>query len=79
MDAYRLAGCADLDEMGFDECLSGKGVMIIEWAERIQKAIPADALFVAMSYIEEKKRKIEMSSCSEKMRFWEGTLKKGGF
>ena len=79
MDAYRLAGCADLDEMGFEECLSGQGVMVIEWAERIQEAIPWDALFVSMSYIDEKKRKIELSSRSEKMRFWEGTLNKGGF
>jgi tRNA A37 threonylcarbamoyladenosine biosynthesis protein TsaE len=52
--------------------------MVIEWAERIQRAIPEEALFVAMSYIEEKRRKIELSSCPEKMGFWTGTFKKGG-
>lgn len=79
MDAYRLTGCTDLDEMGFEECLFGRGMMVIEWAEKIIQAIPNDALFVLMSYVDEMTRKIEMSSFSEKFVTLERTLKKGGF
>lgn len=33
-DLYRLAGPADLDEIGFDETLQGGGVVVVEWSER---------------------------------------------
>ncbi len=78
LDVYRLKGCADLAEMGYDEYLSGRGVMVIEWAEKIRGAIPVDALFVVMTYLEENVRKIEISGCPDRIGFWEKTLKEGG-
>ena len=78
LDVYRLTGCADLPEMGYDEYLSGRGVMVIEWAEKIREAIPDGALFVVMTYLEEYIRKIEISGCPERIGFWQRTLKEGG-
>ena len=78
LDVYRLKGCADLAEMGYDEYLSGRGVMVIEWAEKIRGAVPVDALFVVMTYLEENVRKIEISGCPDRIGFWEKTLKEGG-
>jgi len=34
-DLYRLSGAADTEDLGFDEILSGKGVVAVEWAERM--------------------------------------------
>jgi tRNA threonylcarbamoyladenosine biosynthesis protein TsaE len=79
MDAYRLAGCSDLSDMGYEEYLFGKGVMVIEWAEKIRQAIPDDALLVNLSYVEEKTRKIVISCLPAEVCFWEKILKKGGF
>lgn len=79
LDVYRLAGHADLTEMGYDEYLSGRGVMVIEWAEKIREAVPAGALFVVMTYIEEYVRKIEISGRPDRIGFWQRTLKEGGF
>jgi tRNA threonylcarbamoyladenosine biosynthesis protein TsaE len=78
LDVYRLAGCADLAETGYDEYLSGRGVMVIEWAEKVLEVVPVDALFVVMTYLEEHVRKIELSGCPDRIGFWEKTLKKGG-
>jgi tRNA threonylcarbamoyladenosine biosynthesis protein TsaE len=78
LDVYRLTGCADLADMGYDEYLSGRGVMVIEWAEKVLDAVPVDALFVVMTYMEENVRKIEISGCRERIGFWEKTLKEGG-
>ena len=78
LDVYRLTGCAALAEMGYDEYLSGRGVMVIEWAEKIRGAVPFDALFVVMTYLEENVRKIEISGCPDRIGFWEKTLKEGG-
>lgn len=33
-DLYRLAGTAELDEIGFDEFALGNGAAIVEWSER---------------------------------------------
>ena len=78
LDVYRLTGCADLPEMGYDEYLSGRGVMVIEWAEKIREAVPVGSLFVIMTYLEEYIRKIEISGCPDRIGFWQRTLKEGG-
>jgi len=78
LDVYRLAGCADLPDMGYDEYLSGRGVMVIEWAEKIREAVPVGALFVFMTYLDEYIRKIEISCCPDRIGFWQRTLKEGG-
>lgn len=78
LDVYRLTGCADLPEMGYDEYLSDRGVMVIEWAEKIREAVPVGALFVFMTYLDEYIRKIEISCCPDRIGFWQRTLKEGG-
>jgi tRNA threonylcarbamoyladenosine biosynthesis protein TsaE len=80
LDVYRLNGCTDLADMGYDEyLLSGRGVMVIEWAEKIREAVPVGALFVVMTYLEEYIRKIEISGCPDRIGIWQRTLKEGGF
>jgi tRNA threonylcarbamoyladenosine biosynthesis protein TsaE len=74
MDAYRLNGSADLDEMGYEEYLAGRGVMVIEWAERILDAVPREALFVRMTYVDENVRRIEISGCPDRIDSWRGSL-----
>jgi len=76
MDAYRLSGCVDLEEMGYYEYLLEKGVMVIEWPEKISSAIPDHALLVHMTYVEEKIRRIEISGSLEQIGVWEPILKK---
>jgi tRNA threonylcarbamoyladenosine biosynthesis protein TsaE len=39
VDLYRLDR-ADLDEIGLDDDLAGRGIMAIEWAERLVRLVP---------------------------------------
>lgn len=78
MDAYRLKGSSDLDGMGYDEYLLGTGVLVIEWAERIHDAIPEEALFVHMTYMDENIRRIEISGQPDRIDSWKRPFKKGG-
>ena len=55
-DAYRLSGEDDFYGLGFDEYLSGQGVCVIEWADRIRQAVPDQAVHVALH-----QRSVEMS------------------
>ena len=45
-DVYRLENVEDLYDLGFDEYFYGKGVSIVEWAEKIEKFLPKERLVV---------------------------------
>jgi len=43
-DVYRLENADELYDLGFDEYFYGKGVCIIEWAEKIEKLLPRERI-----------------------------------
>ncbi|MDE7478001.1 MAG: tRNA (adenosine(37)-N6)-threonylcarbamoyltransferase complex ATPase subunit type 1 TsaE [Lachnospiraceae bacterium] len=42
-DVYRIGDIEEMDEIGYEDYFYGDGVCMIEWAERIQELIPAEA------------------------------------
>ena len=58
LDVYRLSGVRDLDEIGYDDCFNDKGVVVVEWAEKIREALPKGTLFILLAYLDENIRKI---------------------
>jgi tRNA threonylcarbamoyladenosine biosynthesis protein TsaE len=56
LDCYRLQSVDDTDSIGLDDILDSNGVAIIEWAERIDEALPVDRLWVDMRVIEDMRR-----------------------
>lgn len=45
-DVYRLENAHELYDLGFDEYFYGKGVCIIEWADKIDRMIPTDRIVI---------------------------------
>lgn len=43
-DVYRLENVEDLYDLGFDDYFYGKGVCIIEWADKIEKLLPEERI-----------------------------------
>lgn len=41
IDAYRLSGEEEVEGLGWDRLMDGRGVAIVEWAERVSGALPA--------------------------------------
>ena len=41
IDAYRLTGAKQLENLGFDEICSGKAVVVVEWADRVRPLLEA--------------------------------------
>jgi len=78
VDLYRLQSAADLADTGYEEYLSGGGVMVIEWADKIPDAVPDEAVCVALTYLEENVREMELSGCRDRIGRWERILKEGG-
>jgi len=44
IDAYRLRGAGDLVSLGCDEFFDGDGAAVVEWADRVAAALPAEHL-----------------------------------
>ena len=60
IDAYRLDGAGDLESLGWDVALEDSAVVVIEWAERIEEALPAHALHITIEHIGEQERRIRI-------------------
>jgi tRNA threonylcarbamoyladenosine biosynthesis protein TsaE len=67
-DVYRLNRIGELDDLGYDEYVSGKGVVAIEWAEKIANALPPDAVSIKFIYVDENKRTISISGPQERVQ-----------
>ncbi len=39
-DVYRIGDPSEMEEVGFDDCVEGEGVVLIEWAELIEELLP---------------------------------------
>lgn len=50
LDAYRLDGPADLFDIGVDEYLEGKGVLVVEWGDRVRDFFPPGYLEVRLDF-----------------------------
>ena len=77
-DVYRLSEYSELDDLGYDEFISGKGVVVIEWAEKIAEMIPKKAVFIKFEYIDENKRKITIRGSHDRIKEIFADLENGG-
>jgi len=62
IDAYRLRGPADAEALGMEEMFFGDGVAIIEWAERIEAALPPERLEITLEIAGEEEREIALTA-----------------
>lgn len=50
LDTYRVESTDELIDLGWDDLLTGGGVVIVEWPERIAPGLPPDRLDVLLEY-----------------------------
>jgi len=48
-DLYRLGDVTELEEIGFDDCLYGQGVTLVEWLDRFPELQP-DGVYLQLCY-----------------------------
>jgi tRNA threonylcarbamoyladenosine biosynthesis protein TsaE len=59
-DAYRLRGPAEFFDLGAHEYFEGKGVCLVEWADRVEPCLPAEHLRVRVSVTGESSRRFSV-------------------
>ncbi len=57
-DLYRLAGDSDIFDLGFAEFFYGKGVCLVEWAERLVDELPGECLMISFAHTDDETRRI---------------------
>lgn len=61
IDCYRIFKPKEILALGFKEIISDpKNIIAVEWADRIKKIIPKDAIWIKFEFIDKKRRKIIM-------------------
>ena len=58
IDLYRLADARELIAIDYEEYLTADGAVVVEWADRIPQAIPAEALWIMLRYLTSESREI---------------------
>jgi tRNA threonylcarbamoyladenosine biosynthesis protein TsaE len=61
LDAYRIAGPDDFEAIGFSELLEQGGVVVVEWAERVDRLLPGERIDISIEHLGEDRRKLTMS------------------
>jgi tRNA threonylcarbamoyladenosine biosynthesis protein TsaE len=59
IDAYRLEGRADLENIAFFDYLEDpKNIIVVEWGDKIERYLPEKTKKIKLSYLSEKEREI---------------------
>ncbi len=65
-DLYRLKHLRELEDIGYDDFISGPGICVIEWADKAKKVLPANFLKIKFQIIKDDIRKIKITSYGKK-------------
>ena len=57
-DMYRVTGWEDLYSTGFFDYLDAGAILVVEWSENIENALPENTVFVEIKALEDEKREI---------------------
>jgi tRNA threonylcarbamoyladenosine biosynthesis protein TsaE len=63
VDAYRINDIDEVQQLGLDDWIQAGSIMMVEWAERIQSALPEPDLQVQIEHVNQTTRRFEL--CAE--------------
>jgi len=66
IDLYRLDRLEEVIELGLDDYLYGRGVCVVEWAEKALDMLPKEHLLVEMSYLSDTSRNLVLKPVGER-------------
>jgi tRNA threonylcarbamoyladenosine biosynthesis protein TsaE len=59
IDFYRLDHLEEIAELGLDDYLYGKGVCVLEWAEKGLSLLPEEHLMIETDYLSDSERRLK--------------------
>jgi tRNA threonylcarbamoyladenosine biosynthesis protein TsaE len=58
VDLFRLQETADVEDLGWDEFISGPGVTLVEWAEKVPNLLPTERIEVHIEWLSPRERRL---------------------
>jgi len=68
LDAYRLKGPDDLLSLGVEEFAGPDSAVVVEWADRVTEAMPADTLWIELAVAGETDRRFSFRADGDSAR-----------
>jgi tRNA threonylcarbamoyladenosine biosynthesis protein TsaE len=68
LDLYRLESYAEVEGIGWDEFVSGPGVTLVEWADKVMEELPAERIDIHLQWVGEEQRRLIFSGKGGKGR-----------
>jgi len=68
MDFYRLDNLEEIADLGLDDYFYGKGVSVVEWAEKGLSLLPPEHLLIEMSYVSDTGRRLKLKAGGKRYR-----------
>ena len=66
IDLYRLDRIEESMELGLDDYLYGRGVCVVEWAEKALSILPTEHLLIKISYLSDTERSFQMKPSGQR-------------
>lgn len=74
MDAYRIQSALEAEDLDLEEMLRS-GALLVEWAERIQSALPQEHMEVQLAYVNDEQRSLAFYPHGKRYEALAGELK----
>ena len=68
IDLYSLDRLEETIDLGLDDYFYGRGVCVIEWAEKAMNIVPKEHLLIEISYLSDIERRFQMKPIGQRYR-----------
>ena len=75
IDFYRLDHLEEIAELGLDDYLYGKGVSVVEWAEKGFRLLPEEHLLIEIGYLSDNERSLKLKPSGKRYKEMVAKLK----
>jgi len=75
IDLYRLDNLDEIEDLGLDDYLYGKGACVVEWAEKALNLLPAEHLLIEIDALSATERRLHLKPNGERYRELAARLK----
>ena len=79
VDGYRLERAADVATVGLEDIFDSGAAVMIEWPEHVLPLLPADRLWITLSYDSPTRRRLRLNAAGPRATILLGDFRKNAF
>jgi len=68
IDLYRLDHIEEIVDLGLDDYIYGRGVCVVEWAEKGLGVLPEEQMLIQIDYLSESERRLQFRPSGKRYR-----------